>query len=90
MKIIILMTVCFFRRRKSKEKDNEQSDNSDVFIMQSVKTDEKDIAKDNNDKSDNTTSLPDACNFDFDEIVSIYKFLYLIAFLNIYIYRLNI
>lgn len=56
------------KRRKSKEKDNEQSDNSDVFIMQSVKTDEKDIAKDNNDKSDNTTSLPDACNFDFDEI----------------------
>lgn len=41
--------------------------------MQSVKTDEKDIAKDNNDKSGNTTSLPNACNFDFDEIVSIYK-----------------
>jgi len=81
------MNVRSFRRRKSKEKDNEQSDNGNVFIMQSVKTDEKDITKDNNDKSDNTISILDACNVDFDEIVSIYKFLYLNAlFKYIYIY----
>ncbi|EFN72471.1 ATP-dependent DNA helicase 2 subunit 2 [Camponotus floridanus] len=55
------------KRRKSKEKDNEQSDNGDVF-MQSVKTDERDITKDNNDKSDNTISILNACNVDFDEI----------------------
>lgn len=82
------MNVRSFRRRKSKEKDNEQSDNGNVFIMQSVKTDEKDITKDNNDKSDNTISILDACNVDFDEIVSIYKFLYLNAlFKYIYIYN---
>ncbi|XP_072758975.1 X-ray repair cross-complementing protein 5 isoform X2 [Anoplolepis gracilipes] len=54
------------KRKKSKERDNEQSDNGDVSMMQSVKTDEKDITKDNNDESKNMTS--NACNFDFDDI----------------------
>lgn len=41
-------------------------------MMQSVKTDEKDITKDNNDESENMASLSNTCDFDFD--VSIYKF----------------
>lgn len=63
-----------FRRKKLEERDNEQSNNDDLSMMQSVKTDEKDITKDNNDKSENMVSLSDTCDFDFDAIVSIYKF----------------
>lgn len=52
------------KRKKSKEGDNEQSDNGDV-VMKSV---EKDITKDNNDELENIVS--NACNFDFNEIAN--------------------
>lgn len=81
------MNYCFdknvysFRRKKSKDRDNEQSDNGDVLMAQSIKKDEKDITKDNNDESKNIVPLSNACNFNFDEIVSIYKLsYYLFAF----------
>ncbi|KMQ84033.1 x-ray repair cross-complementing protein 5-like protein [Lasius niger] len=56
------------KRKKSKDRDNEQSDNGDVFMAQSIKKDEKDITKDNNDESKNMVPLSNACNFNFDEI----------------------
>ncbi|XP_029176160.1 X-ray repair cross-complementing protein 5-like [Nylanderia fulva] len=55
------------KRKSSNERDNERSNNSDVIIPKSVKTDEKNISKENNDEPKNMISSNE-CNFNFDEI----------------------
>lgn len=65
--------VSSFRRKQSQEEDNEQSSaNNDALMTQTIKKEKKDTVPVNSDKLKNN-ALSDACDFNFDEIVSIQK-----------------
>lgn len=74
-----------FRRKRLEEKDNEDSNKDDLSMMQSVKIDEKDITKDNNDE--NMASLSNTCDFDFDAIVSTNLLIVFIKYIHICIIK---
>lgn len=79
-----MINVHSFRRNKSQEENNKQSDaNNDALTTQAVK-DERDTVKGDNDDSKNT-ALSDACdfNFDFNYVVSIREPCSINALLNL-------